>query len=251
MRDSTVNNGPTATRFLLSTIRQRALPAQRWGKLENRIRQLAAVDQTDNGPAEEIATKRRRLTKIESDLDRVSENLARAETAEQFEAIKAVFDKLTEEAKSMRVEIAAAECQASTVVDADSAVETAMTIVHQLTDLASNPGDLTAGRQIFDLLNARLFLGFHAVKPKKRVINKIKAGVVTFGDAPPPIEIYEGPTARNKIKGPVTSVTEPCSSDLTTPAKHIHSGGEGKSLGNVSRGERIRTSDPLLPKQVR
>ena len=51
-----------------------------------------------------------------------------------------------------------------------------------------------------ELGNLRLFLKFEAIQPKKRIINKVVGGVVTIGSAPAPIEIYQGPTGRGKLK---------------------------------------------------
>ena len=128
----------------------------------------------------------------------------------------------------------------------------ALKLVRHLTDLADDPNTLEKAAEVIELADLKLFLKFKSVKLKKRVVNKIAGGVVTFGNAAPPIKIYSGPTGRRNTKGPATTdVTEPCAEDLPKPPKHVYSGGEGKSLGNVSRGERIRTSDPLLPKQVR
>jgi len=106
-------------------------------------------------------------------------------------------------------------------------------------ELAAQADQLGSAREVFRLVNARLFLGFRPVKVKKRVLNKVTGGVVTFGEAPPPIEIYQGPTARRKIKGPAASdAAGPggrCSP--TPPERSIDSGREGKSLGNVNRGD--------------
>jgi hypothetical protein len=124
-----------------------------------------------------------------------------------------------------------------------------MEIIRQLTELTRDGDDLGSARQIFDLLNARLFLGFHPVKVKKRTLNKIAGGVVTFGNAPPPIDVYEGPTARRKIKGSAASVAAgPGERHLPPPPEcTIGSGREGKSLGNGNRGDWIRTSDLCVP----
>ena len=48
--------------------------------------------------------------------------------------------------------------------------------------------------------NANLFLDFQPVKVKKRVLNKPFRGVLTFGADPPPIDVYNGPTGRGKVK---------------------------------------------------
>jgi len=244
-------DGQTATRFLLSCVRQRALSPQRLQRLESRIRQLAAADQQDIRLEQTIGQTRAQLLEVETERDRVAQNLARAKNDEQYQAIEAIFDQLAQQAKSLRAEIAGMESQTGAVAEADSAVDIAMQIVRQLTELAGNAENLAAPRQIFDMLNARLFLGFHPVQGRKRTLNKICRGVVTFGDAKPAVEIYNGPTSRKKIKGPATS-SAPGLGDrqLPSPPKScVDSGKEDKSLGNVGRGERIRTFDFLLPKR--
>ena len=107
-----------------------------------------------------------------------------------YQAIAAVFDELCEKAKSLEGEIATAEQQRNSMKDTESAVDTAMKIIHQLNELAASSEDLGAARQIFAMLNAQLFLSFSPVRMKKRTLNKVCGGVVTFGDASPQIEIY-------------------------------------------------------------
>ena len=246
-------DGPTAARFVLSCVRQRVLPPQRLQKLENRIRQLAAAEEQDRGVKQELACKRAELSEVEAQRGQASQNLARAKTDEQYEAISVVFDQLSEQASSIQAEIDVAEGQLNTASDADAAVEVAMNIIHQLAELARTSEDLGAARDLFELLNARLFLRFHQVKVKKRTLNKLASGVVTFGEAPPPIDIYEGPTSRRKIKGPAAKFAAgPNEGDSPPPTRSsTGSGEEGKSLGNVSRGDWIRTSDLLTPSQTR
>ena len=234
-------DGQTATRFLLSCIRQRVLLPQQLQKLEERLRQLATAERQDNRLEQEIIHKRAELSEMETLRDLAAENLARAKTDEQYKAMAAVFDERCEQAKSLRAEIAAAEAQSNTAGDPDSAVDTAMAIVHRLTELARDGENLGTARQIFEMLNAQLFLAFQAVPVKRRTLNKISGGVVTFGTAPPPIPIYEGPTSRKKIKGPTAlNASGPGERPLPPPPeRRIVSGREGNSLGNVSRGERI------------
>src|SRR5437016_4234200 len=89
-------------------------------------------------------------------------------------------------------------------------------------------------------------------KKKKRKLNKLVGGTITPGACPPPIAIYQGPTARRKTKGSATCcAAEP--RDFGSPAcpKPISLGQEGDSLGNVCRGDWIRTSDLLNPIQAR
>src|SRR5262249_157185 len=63
-------------------------------------------------------------------------------------------------------------------------------------------------------------------------------------------EIYSGPTARQKLTNPAARGAAGLG-DPTSPAvpKPSGPGQEGESLGNVSRGDWIRTSDLLNPIQ--
>ena len=79
-------------------------------------------------------------------------------------------------------------------------------------------------------------------------------GVVTLGDANPPVEVYGGPTGRNRIKTPrAEQISTACGPNCPNDKDEspIVSDGEGKSLGNVSRADWIRTSDLLTPSQTR
>ena len=238
-----------ATRFLLSCVRQRELSPQGLEGLETRIRQLAAADPPDNQTDQELARLRAKLVATEAERNQIAANLARAKTDDQFQAIEVEFNQLAEQTKSLQAQIAAAERQLNKPNDADSGVDVAMGVIRQLTELARDGTDLGKVWKVFDLLNARLFLKFHPVREKKRTLNKIQGGVVTFGNAPPPVEIYQGPTSRSQIKGPSASDADgPGVSHLASPPEScVISGEEDKSLGNVSRGERIRTSDLLNP----
>jgi hypothetical protein len=228
-------NGETAARFVLSCIQQRALTPQRLRKLEARIRQLADGEQRDNQQQQEIARKRAELAEVEPQRDQASNNLARAKTDEQYQAIATVFDQLSKQVASLQAEIVAAEARTTTANEADSAVDAAMAIIHQMTNLVREGEDLVSARQLFGLVNVRLFIGFQSVKVGKRELNKIQGGMVTFGNAPPPIDIYEGPTVRSKVKNSIVSAA--IGSGETRKPSPPKVGGKDKSLGNVSRGE--------------
>jgi hypothetical protein len=88
--------------------------------------------------------------------------------------------------------------------------------------------------------NAKLFLAFRPVTVKKRTLNRIAGGVVTLGDEDPPIEVYQGPTARDRVK-PLSgkqSAIEGCGDrPINNTESPIVSDREEKSLGNVSRAD--------------
>lgn len=74
---------------------------------------------------------------------------------------------------------------------------------------------------------------------KQRVVNRLSGGVVTFGTAEPPVPLYEGPTARKPIKSEAAAAIAVQSGEDVPLPSPVGSGREGKSLGNVSRGDRI------------
>jgi hypothetical protein len=91
-----------------------------------------------------------------------------------------------------------------------------------------------------------VFARFQHIQRGKRGVTKLVSGVVTFGSAPLPIQIYEGPTARRKVKDSATLVAAE-SGDSESPTQPFDAGREGDSFGNVSRGDWIPTSDLLNP----
>jgi hypothetical protein len=236
-------DGPTATRFMLTCLRQRLLSPTLLPKMDKRFRELAAQS-VDNQEAErELAVLRAELAYLQTQLKTVSGNMALAKTPAQFEAISATFDELKAREAAVSAKIAGEQSNVHQASDGEVAVATGLKIVHRLVDLVADSGRLDLAGEAFRLTNARLFLSFEAVQVKKRLLNKVAGGVVTFGDAPPPIEIYCGPTGRRALNyngstAPVAA--EPGRPCLPSPPETtIGSGSEGNSLRNVSRGERI------------
>jgi len=218
-------------------------------KIEKRIKELAQADQYNTRPQHELAEKRAELDQVTAERESAKQNLARAKSDEEYEAISAVFNELGKQIESKKKEIAAAEAQTREPRDTEILVQDALEIVRRLTDLDVREDDHGLARQMFELVNARLFVSFQSVQVKRRMLNKVTGGVVTFGAAPPPIQPYEGPTTRRKIKNPTAPVAAeqggrhlPPPTDSTTG-----SGEEDKSLGNVNRGDRIWTYDLCVP----
>lgn len=254
-------DGPTATRFMLSCLRQLLLSPTLLPKMESRFRALAAKAHDNQEADRAIAELLAELAGVQTELKTVSGNMARAKTDAQYDAISANFDELTSREALLSEKIAEQESRSHRPGDAEREVATALNIVHRLGDLVANtqpledPACLDLAGQAFRLTDVRLFLRFRAVQVKNRVLNKIAGGVVAFGAAPPPIEIYRGPTGRRALNhnGATAAVAaEPGKHGLPSPPEcTIGSGSEGKSLGNVSRGDWIRTSDLLTPSQTR
>jgi hypothetical protein len=190
------------------------------------------------------------LAAVRAKLDRAGQNLALAETPQQFKIVAGVVEDLTRQREKLEAELAELNRAGAGAADLEAEVAAAMELVNGLTDLAADPGHYAALGEVFRRVNARLFLRFRGVQVKNRNLNKVVSGVVTFGSAPPPITIYEGPTGRREIKGPASlGDAGPCSSRTPLPPESSDPGREGRSFGNVRRGDWIRTSDLLNPIQ--
>lgn len=227
---------------MLSCLRQRLLLPTLLSKVEQRVTQIAR-SRVSSSPqtSPELGDKQAQLARLADDLEKISRNTALADSPDQFKAMATVFDEVKQRHAALQAEIAAAEKKVNVgSTDINAEIRAAMGMINRLTKVVAEPNGFEAAREIFDLTNVRLFLKFRPVQVKKRVLNKLTGGVVTFGSAPPPVARYEGPTSRETIKGSAaSSATEPGGCTPPTPPKRIGSGEEGKSLGNVSRGDWI------------
>jgi hypothetical protein len=132
---------------------------------------------------------------------------------------------------------------ARTKRDIESAIEAALHLADRLVEVGRDSQSLALAKEAIELANANLFLTFRPVRAKKRTLNKITAGVVTLGVAPPPVALYQGPTSRDKIKqtkpGAASAVAGDSGRRSPTESEPQDSGREETSLGNVNRGDRI------------
>jgi hypothetical protein len=161
-----------------------------------------------------------------------------------------VFDAVKGREKILEAEIAGLRHQAGKGSSADEEVAAALALLRRLAEWGAQAEDYGAIGELFRQVNVKLFARFQAMPVKKRVLNKLVGGAVTFGSSAPPIEIYQGPTARRKITGPAApDAAGPVANDAHTIPKPLVPGQEGESLGNVRRGDWIRTSDLLNPIQ--
>jgi hypothetical protein len=234
-------DGPTATRFVLSCLRQRLMPPTLMAKFERRLRELAVQDVDQQQVDQTAVALQAELAHVQTELTTVSDNMALARTQAQFEVISAKFDELKVREADLQTQIAEAESRTRPTGDTESEVAAAMRLVHHLTDLVTDPGRLDLAAQAVQLTNARLFLRFRPVKRKRRTLNKIAGGLVTWGAASPPIEIYRGPTGRRTLNyngpKPVVAAEAGKPSLPAPPERCIGSGKEDKSLRNVNRGD--------------
>jgi DNA invertase Pin-like site-specific DNA recombinase len=242
-------DGLTATRFLLGCIRQRILAPHILAKVEKRLTEIAEQELGGDQPDTALQAKRTSLAGVKMKLEIAGRNMALAANEAQMKAMANVFDDLQKQQQMLEAEIQAAEVACAARTDLEAEVAAAMDLLRRMTELSGDRQNLAAVSALFQQVNVRLFVHFRQVQEKKRKLNKLVSGVVTFGSAAAPVEIYQGPTSRNKIKGPAAldGVTGPFFPTTSSTPGPFGPGREGESLGNVSRGDWIRTSDLLNP----
>jgi hypothetical protein len=241
-------DGPAAACFLLQCVWQRVLAPGLRQRLEAKLRALAERERGDARPDAALADKRAALAEARRKLELAGQNLALAEGPDQRRAVAAVFDRLKGQEWALEAEVRQLEQAAGPPRSADAEVAAALAVLDRMAELAAEAEDLAAAGRLFSGLNARLFFRFAEARLGRRVVNKVAGGVVTFGDAPPPVALYEGPTGRRYVKGPGDPVRSPGPGPHESPGEPgVVPGGEGDSSGNVSRGDWIRTSDLLNP----
>jgi hypothetical protein len=221
-------------------MRQRLFAPGLRSRLEQKLRALAESERARARPDSALAAAKSALAAVRSKRERAGQNLALADGPDQYRAVADVFEQLKRQEKAMEADVRRLERLTGEDRNLDAEVEAALAVLDRMADLAAAPQDLTGVGRLFRELNARMFLRFTEVLQNKRTINKVAGGVVTFGASPPPVALYEGPTGRRHVKGPAASEEAVGRGILELPGHPgCVPGGEGESLGNVSRGERI------------
>ena len=131
--------------------------------------------------------------------------------------MKSVFEQLRQQQQSIETDLRQAEQSSSQGLDIDTEVDAALATLDELAALASDTANLGSIGDLFRRLNAQLFLRFQEVQPKKRKVYQVAGGVVTFGTAPAPVVLYEGPTGRRAIQGRAAVADGPPGYDRRSP----------------------------------
>ena len=239
--------GPQAVRFLLNCLRQRALRPDLLATIEASIRERARREAgaEPEGLREAEAAARGPFSEVKV----AGDNLARAGSAEEFSVISGFRAAKAAELEHVRQRI---ETLRSTAIrDVAAEVAAALVRLHEVDRLAEDDANLPAIAAAFDAVNAKLYCRFRKESQGKRSLNKLAGGVVTFGDAPPPVPLYTGATARSAVRQSRRKRSAPAEQDaeIANSERNCFSPiREADSLGNVNRDDRIRTCGLLLPK---
>lgn len=233
-------DGPQAANFALRAIRQRLIFPSFQEKVRRQLEMLAAKDHNPENLDQIIEQKRSDASRVEQELSVVKRNLSRAASDAQFVAISEEFEQLSQRVAKLRDEAAALESRSlATSNSPEDELAKALTLLDQVYGLAQAGNDYQQFSQLFNLTNLRMFLRFAAGKFGKRKVQRFTSGMITLGDAPPPIEIYTGNTGRHALKEAGNSATKTPRPHQCGGGENVVSDGDGNSLGNVSRGDRI------------
>jgi hypothetical protein len=230
---------PTATRFLLGCIRQQLFSPLLRSKLEQKLRAIAKREQRQSRSEDANASKKAQLSAVRARLEVASRNLALVEGPDQRDAVAKVFDELKRQERTLATELEQLERGKRAPRDIGAEVELALAGLDRLTELATGAVGLADAGKLFQALGVRLFAAFMPVKLKKRTVNKLSHGLVTFGCTPPPVPLYCGPTGRRELKHGSTALPAAEPRGGVPHAASSRLDGEGNSLGNVNRGDWI------------
>lgn len=173
-------DGLLATRFVLGCVRQRLLAPALRARLEQKLRALAARERSAGQSEATLSAQRAALASVRSKRERAGENLALAEGPEQYRAVAAVFEQLRQQEQALAAEVRRLKQLVGRASNAEAEVAAALGVLDRLSGQASDGADLGSVGQLFGQLQARLFLRFAEVRGKKRTLNKVAGGVLTF-----------------------------------------------------------------------
>ena len=185
-------DGPLATAFVLTCLRQRLLAPSVYSKVKRRLHELAAEDRKKGTVAEANDSSRDALEQVRREIKQAERNLAFATSQENFQAIEVIIGEMRKREKSLVAEQALAETRIRSAADEESEVRAALQVLNRLAELAADGRDYRLAKEAFGLVNAKLFLRFQPLPKKRRTVNTIASGVVTLGVAPPPMAHVRG-----------------------------------------------------------
>jgi hypothetical protein len=233
-------DGPLATKFALSCIKQWVLTPGNLGKVQDCLRQLARQHDSAKVESDELKRKSLELERVNASLSVVSRNLAYADGPDQFAAVSAELKRLTQRKEDLAHEIAAlGQEQNRTGGREADAFASAELLAKGLANLAAGADSLPVAGEVIRAANAKLYLRFVPQQLKKRTVNRVAGGILTLGAANPPIQVYDGRTDRQHVKQAARkrkntrALASQCSGDC------VDSDPDSRSVGNVNRGERI------------
>lgn len=230
-------DGPKAVRLVMNCLVQKVLKPSGMSKLRQRLQAMAAAE-VAQPVIDPTMVVRQELDQLRVQQSTVERNKALSETPEQRQAVARIFEENVKRIASLEQQLSQTRALVRTT-DPATEVNSALAVINRLSDLLSETDNMAAVSAAIKLVNAKLFLGFKTKQLTKRTVNKVARGLITFGNASPPIPLYAGPPGRRALEAnTAVSLTASPEGGVPLPDRMV-TGREGNSLGNVSRGDRI------------
>ena len=235
-------HGPSAIKLVLSAIQQKLIQPRTWQALVSKIHELAQQNVESSESEKRVSTLRAKIAEIDEKLNQAKKNMAFAKTPEHLDIISEVYDSTKSKKVELENELQKAERSQSNRPSSEKLVAEALKQVERLhqIDLDSDV-ELSLAREVISLTNAQLFAKFKQVKwGKKRTVNRVAGGHITFGTATPPIPKYDGPTDRDHLAKVAAEYNQKKSARSTVDlAEYLLTSEEAGSLGSKSRADWI------------
>lgn len=235
-------DGPAAIEFVLKAIQQRVIQPGVWDKLESKIRSIIQDDHSSDSDDVEKARIASAIAKLDSQIDQAATNMTLAKP-KHYEAMAKVYDKLLAEKDNLEDDLKKASQNANNRPIIEDEIQRALATAQRLANAdLNNTSDFAMAREVINATNAQFFAKFRKEKwGKKREVNRIAGGVITFGTAPPPVAKYDGPTDREHLKSLAVEAAKrkTAESDGSDSAESLVTGEEAGSLGSKSRADWI------------
>ena len=225
-------DGPMATKTALAVLRQQVMAPDMIAQLERNLLDRANASQQAGRHEKALATRKKELANVRQQLANAKRNAAQAESRELFQDISRIYEELKTREAQLTLEIAKFETSSQSSDAMKQAIEAAIESIKQFPTQAEDPDNLGAIGELFHSVNLQMFLKFHRVQIKNRVLNKLDLGILTMGDAPLPIKKYDGPTGRDALKAKLPADNNHTENDLLSKVKTKSvPGKKAKSLG--------------------
>jgi hypothetical protein len=231
-----VIDGAAATRFVLGSLQQLLQQPTAMSKLRARLEELAAAGSTEDPVRREFEAASAELARVRKDLTKVSRNMALAETPEERAATAAVFRELKARESALEVRVNSVP-KVLPAVSTQKEVEAALGVMNRLNERVGREGeDLGGLTEVFAAVDAKLYLRFAQEERGRRHFSVPAGGVLTFGSAPAPGPLYDGPTDRALLRKRIAA-GEPVTAVPGCVASGASDAGQGvEGSANVQRG---------------
>ncbi len=228
--------GLDATKLALATIWQQILTPHRLQQIEERLRARVAEPVAQPRVEQELERLRTELRKVQVDHKAAIRNFAIARTPELAREVENFIKEFSDREAILNQDLSKVQ-GTSSAMSATDLMDSALTILRQLPELADDDHNLADIGQAFRILNLQMFVRFQPIKKKVRVENKVSGGVITLGDALPPTKKYTGPTATTAVKA-TKPLKKGRSKDRKSSKHESESGSDGEA--NSSRNVYLR-----------